>query len=350
MSYSRSYRTDIKLRGTVKASFPASENGGTQTIEWQHIEPINIYVDVDTNPFDFSVTQCDERIDMLKAAVLSMNTAQVLSIKKVSQDVAKHVTDGFFDMVSSEISQQIADLLNKVNAKLSLMIEQDKAVVNMLEVMKRDYARLSSHYHDLFVNLDTELERRIHTLDKQSFNLSIEVMDKLLLESTLNAGSTQIIESSDMSSLQTLIAASAIKSKVNNLIEIAKQYLADDKKLSMSLVDIVDDLKIDRTTNVYLPLLIIGKNKISENEHKIDFIMPDNTPEAMKSELMKQVPEKIIDLNWSDIKPEEREKISEEYENLVNNEFSSKIGEQYARQRELMMKFIKGNIQSIYEK
>ena len=79
MSYSRSYRTDIKLRGTVKASFPASENGGTQTIEWQHIEPINIYVDVDTNPFDFSVTQCDERIDMLKAAVLSMNTAQVLS-------------------------------------------------------------------------------------------------------------------------------------------------------------------------------------------------------------------------------------------------------------------------------
>ena len=116
-------------------------------------------------------------------------------------------------MVSSEISQQIADLLNKVNSKMILMIEQKKAAANILEIMQRDYHRLSSHYQDIFENLDTELKRRIHTLDNQSFKLAEEVVDKLIMENTLNAGSSTIIESSDISNLQTILISSVLKIK-----------------------------------------------------------------------------------------------------------------------------------------
>ncbi len=350
MSYSRKYRTSISLRGTVRADFPASEKGGSQTIHWEHTEPINIDVDVDTDPFEYSISECDQRIDLLKAAVVGMNSAQVISIHESSRKIAHHVTDGFFGMVSSEISQQIADLLNKANAKLSLMLEQKKAAINILAVMKRDYERLSGHYHDLFENLDTELKRRIHALDKKSFELSSEVMSKLLLQSTLDAGSTQMVESSDVSGLQSLLAASAVKNKVNTLIDTSRKFLADDQKLAMSLVNITDEQKTEAKLNVYMPLLIVGKKKIPENAEQIEYIFPERASAAMKAELTRRIPKQANELHWSDIEARDRENITAEYERLVNEGYANQVGEKYVRQRKLMMEFIKTNLKYVYKK
>lgn len=347
MSYSRSYRTSIKIRERISVDYPASQNGGTQTITYEHVEPINIDVNVDTEPFDYSIVECDKQVDALNGAVISMKSAQVLSIHEVSYDIAKHVTDGFFNMVSSEISQQIADLLNKVNSKMILMIEQKKAAANILEIMQRDYHRLSSHYQDIFENLDTELKRRIHTLDNQSFKLAEEVVDKLIMENTLNAGSSTIIESSDISNLQTILISSVLKNKVNALIDSLRQYLIEEKKLSESLKDIVEDRKIDQVINIYLPLLIFEKTQIPNAENQFGVVVCDDIPEAIESEISKELPEYYSTLHWSNIKQEDRDRILLEYQDMINSEFSDKVGEEYTRQRELMMKFIQGNLQTI---
>ena len=350
MSYSRSYRTSITLRGTVTSSYPASEKGGTHTVHWEHTEPINIDVDVDTDPFDFSISECDQNVDILKTAVVGMSSAQVLTIHNSSRQIAHHVTDGFFGMVSSEISQQIADLLNTANAKLSLMLEQKKAATNILNVMKRDYARLSGHYRDLFENLDTELKRRIYVLDKKSFEMSVEIMSKLLLQSTLNAGSTQMVENSDVSGLQSLLTASAVKNKVNALIDTSRQFLADDQKLTISLANIADDNKIDAKVVVYMPLLIVGKKQIPENTEQIEYVTPENAPKAMKAEMTKKIAKHANELRWSDIETHDRESLATEYTRLVNESYADKVGERYMRQRELMMKFINTNLKSLYKK
>lgn len=350
MSYSRQYRTSITLRGTIRADYPASEKGGSHTITWEHTEPINIDVDVDTNPFEYSISECDQRIDLLKAAVVGMNSAQVVSIHESSRKIAHHVTDGFFGMVSSEISQQIADLLNKANAKLSLMLEQKKAAINILAVMKRDYERLSGHYHDLFENLDTELKRRIQALDKKSFELSSEVMSKLLLQRTLDAGSTQMVESSDVSGLQSLLAASAVKNKVNTLIDTSRRFLADDQKLAMSLVNIADEQKTDAKLNVYMPMLIVEKKKISDNTEQIEYLIPERASAAMKADITKSISKKANELHWSDIDAKDRDIITAEYQRLVNEGYANQVGEKFVRQRELMMQFIKNNMKYVYKK
>ena len=154
MSYRQRYNTSLTIRGRVSASYPASQNGGSHSVSYSHTEPITIDIDVDTNPFDHSINDCDQKLDILKLAVIGMNTAQIAAIKDSSRKVAKHVMDGFFGLVSSEISQQISDLMNQVSSKLALMIEQKKASENTLKTMQRDYARLARHYTKLFHNLE----------------------------------------------------------------------------------------------------------------------------------------------------------------------------------------------------
>lgn len=338
MSYTKSYRTSITIRGSETISYPASENGGSKTVNWQHTEPINVEIDVNTNPFDQSVSKCDQNLNILKGAVVAMNSAQVFSIKKASRNIAEHVTSGFFGMVRSELSQQVADLMNKVNSKLSLMIEQKKAATNILDVMRRDYNRLSGHYHDLFHNLDEELRRRIYTLDSPSFNLSIEVMDKLMFQNTLSEAATYSVESSDIGSTQTRISASAMRSKVNNMLSISRDYLADDRKLSHSLQYIIDDKSIGAKLNEYVPVIIVEKSQLNSPENQTDFLIPDETPANMLQGIQKSIKTKATKLKWHKSDSSQLKNIEAEYVKMINDDFSAKTGSKSLRQRDLMLK------------
>lgn len=295
-------------------------------------------IDVDTNPFDYSVNDCDEKIDILKGAVIGMNAAQVASITSSSRKVAKHVTDGFFGLVRSEISQQIADLMNRVSSKFALMIEQKKASENILKVMQRDYARLAGHYIELFHNLDEEILRRITSLDNFSFNLSTEIMHKLLFQSSLSQASSYAIESGEIGATQTLIAAAVIRSKVNGLLQTAHKFLLDDRILAQGMTDILDDAKTIQITNEHLPVLIVESSQYQNKGNETKYYIPDDTPQPMKASVEKSIKNKSKSLKWvTDISPE-RKIVEQEFYKLINDSFSNKSGEANLRQRDMMIK------------
>lgn len=338
MSYRQRYNTSITIRGSVNASYPASENGGSHSVSYSHTEPIDVEIDVDTNPFDHSVNDCDQKLDILKLAVIGMNTAQIAAIKDSSRKVAKHVMDGFFGLVSSEISQQVSDLMNKVSSKLALLLEQKKASENTLKVMQRDYARLAGHYTKLFHNLDEEIFSRVTALDSHSFNFSKEIMHKLLFQSSLSQASTYAIESGEIGGTQTLIGASVVRSKVNRLLQTAHKYIRDNRILAKGLIDILEETPTLQITNEHLPVLIVESSQYQNDGYETKYYIPDDTPQPMKASIEKSIKDKSESLKWTKKISPERKIVEQEFYKLINDSFSNKTGEAYSRQRDLMIK------------
>jgi phage-related minor tail protein len=336
MSYRQNYHFTLTIRGSVNASYPASQNGGSHTISYTHTEPIDVDVLVDTNPFDHSVGACDEQIGMLKGAVIAMKAAQVQSIKDSSHEVGKHVTDGFFSLVSSEITQQIADLLNQVNSKFALMIEQKKAAENILQVMERDYSRLAGHYRDLFRNLDEELQRRIQALDSNSFNLSGEIMHKLLFQSSLSQATTYAIEAGEIGNTQMMIASSVIRNKVGTLLGAAHSHIMEDRKLSQKLVDVLENQKLSEQTDLYLPVIIVEKDQLQSTTAETEYLTPDDAAPKLKERVHKAIVDKTKSMKWGQNKGPDHKLIEQEYLKLVNDTYGSRTGEDINRIKNMM--------------
>ena len=81
------------ISGTVSGSFryPASENGGTQSVSMQWSEGVEILVTVDDDPFQQSVAVCKNDVDLMTASVVATEAAQIASkaeaAKKISGEV-----------------------------------------------------------------------------------------------------------------------------------------------------------------------------------------------------------------------------------------------------------------------
>lgn len=338
MSYQQRYKTTLTLKGTIDARYPASEKGGTMRLEYTHTEPVTIDIDVDTTPFDYSIVDCDKRIGVLRKAVVEMNSAQVAAKIDSSRQVAKHVTEGFFGLVRYDISQQVADLLSNVNAKLALLIEQKKASENILNQMQQDYGRLSGHYIELFKTLDDELSRRITALDSNSFSLSSEVMHKLILQNILSQASIYAIESEELGEAQSLMAASLIRSKVNTFIEAVHKYLLDHNILTRGLTDILADESMAQITNEYLPVIVMENSPLNEQGRETRYFVPEGAPQTMKTSIEKLIGNKAKSLNWKQGGDPDQKNVETEYYKLINDTFQGTTEEACARQRDMMIR------------
>jgi hypothetical protein len=81
--------------------------------------PVDITIDVDTDPFDNSVSGVKRSVDVLTGAVVAMNAAQRAAIQRTTDEVAKSLIDGFFGTIKTEISQKLP--LSQTRARSALI-------------------------------------------------------------------------------------------------------------------------------------------------------------------------------------------------------------------------------------
>ena len=169
MSYTRSVRQTIYVHYHGSVSYPASQNGGTVSYSGTASEDVIVNVRVDTTPFDASSADCRTTVDGLTASVAATESAQVASIRSNSRRVGKTLIDGFFKTVRSEISQQINELKNNVEATLLKLQSDAQRCNDMQRQMEVDYNRKCDQYLRIFNELDNELRNRIQNLDQPTF-------------------------------------------------------------------------------------------------------------------------------------------------------------------------------------
>lgn len=239
MSYTRNYRETITVRGTktVSVSYPASQSGGSKTVvvDYREDVPVDVNIHVDTNSFDSSVEQCNTHVNLLTGAIVSTEAAQLVAIDQNARKVADTIVGGFFGYIRSEISQQITELSEGIDAQLMHLKELSKACVAKMKQMETDFSRISHRYVKIFEDLNNELSNRIRELDKPTFKLK-STLDEHHFRTTGNdMVGTVAVFGKEGSELNTRILAGIARKRAAQAIERAGAFLNQQRQVDATI-------------------------------------------------------------------------------------------------------------------
>ena len=239
MSYTRNYSETVykTVSKTVYYDYPASENGGSSSV-YVEIEaeiPVDVNIHVDTNPFDRSVEYCGDNVNLLTAAVVATEAAEIASIERNSKKVGSAIVGGFFSYIRSEISQQISELTLNIEAQLMHLKELAQSCLAKKKQMEVDYHRISSRYVKIFDDLNNEVSNRVFELDRPVFLFKKETDHHKVRTSDNDLVNTVAIFGLESSDLQSRVTASMAKKRALDTIMVTKLFLLQQKSLNSKI-------------------------------------------------------------------------------------------------------------------
>ena len=235
MSYTRRYTEKIAVKYSGSVRYPASQNGGTQQYSGIAYEEVDVVVEVDTGPFDKSVDNCNTNVNLLTGAVVATEAAQIASKKATSERIANTIVKGFFGLIRSEISQQIAELRQGIESQSMHLAELSKSLVDKKRQMEADFTRISSRYVKIFDDLNNELSNRVHELDKPTFLFCKELDNQHLRASCNDMVNTVAVFGKEGGQIESKIGASIVKKKAEDALKRVKTFLLQQKLLDSAI-------------------------------------------------------------------------------------------------------------------
>ena len=324
MSYNERYRAVVPYSGSVSISYPASKSGGARTAHYSGEIPIDVTINVNTRPFDGSVSRFNTSIDALTGSVVAMNAAQCAAIKQTASEVSASLIDGFFGTINTELSQQLQALDSAIKATFGLIAEQGKAVTEKKNQMEGDYNRISSRYVRLFADLDSECHKRIYALDKQSFTLSEKVQKQLLNESSHNMAAPNLLGIEEVSSLKTLVFISSINKRALEVLQTLHAYITQKSNINSLVNSLLFHEEIDGNLPLCIPVVWTESDMLESNMANHESFIPDFVDEQRKQPIAEKAESFCSGVSQSAWAAEEseREALNREFKALAESCFA----------------------------
>lgn len=342
MSYSRTYTGSVYYSGSVDVSYPASEHGGTTSASYSGSVPVSVNLYVDTSPFDASVRNCSGSVNALNGAVVAMNASQVASINDSAQKVSSHVISGFFNMIKSELSQNMAALAAKFKAVFELLTTNSSRVEKQQAVMQDDYSRISERYTKIFQNLDEELEKRIIALDKNVFEISKRVQSEQLNTETAKKVAQFLLGVNEDDILQQELLIANTKSKVLIAMNELSNNVVQQAIYSNQINKIVEEKTCNSQEQNFVPVIFIESSSFDSDSKNYD-CFASSTSENSVLQIQNSVKNYFLS-NPSEnqsLTEAEKTQIDDAFKLLAENEFGNANDEKSMRVYE-MIKNLKG--------
>lgn len=341
MSYSKTYHGTVHYSGTesYSQSYPASEHGGTihGTVHYSGEVPVSVNLYVDTNPFDSSASNCSDSVRNLNGAVVSMNAAQVASIAKSANEVADHVVTGFFNMISSELSQNMSALAAKFKAVYELLTTKSSTLEKQQLVMQDDYSRVSDRYNKIFQNLDEELEKRIVALDKNVFEISKRVQGEQLHTETSKKVTQFLLGVNEDEILQQQLTVACAKSRVQRAMDGLVANVVQETAYANKVKGIVFDKQCQSEQKNYIPVIYTESSNL--NSDMVDYNCYSNPTSSDSVQKINETVKSYFVSNFSDCNNEtELKQIDEAFSLIAEREFQDMKDEKSARVYEVLKK------------
>jgi len=325
MSYTRNYRERISIRysGSVGYNYPASKDGGSGTAHFDgtEYEDINVNINVDTAIFDNSVNSCNTNVNLLTGAVVATEAAQLVSIDKNSKKVASTIVSGFFGYIRSEISQQVAELSQNIDAQLMHLKELAQSCLAKKTQMEGDFNRISSRYVKIFDDLNNELSNRVHELDKPTFVFKKETDSQKKRAYENDLVNIAAIFGGESGNLNTKISASLTKKRALDTLNQSKVFLWQQKILNNTIQQSM--LNENANNQKFSPICFIEsnneKNQIGKSLFTPTFLSALQE-KTKKSEILDQFSQKSN--SWI--------AIPKEYKDNLNLYFNSELNKYYS--------------------
>jgi len=279
-------------------------------------ETVHIVIDVYDDPFNDSVAHCNKNVNLLTGAVVATETAQVASINKNSKKVADTIVDGFFSLIRSEISQQIAELSKDIDADLMYLRGMAKKCIEKQKQMETDYNRITSRYLKIFEDLNKELENRIFELNKPAFVFKNNSDNHANRTTENDLVSTVTVFGLEGGELQAKISASIAKKRTLNAINQANIFLWKQKKLQSMINQSMLNESISATK--YSPVCFLEtnneKSRTERNVYQANFL-----PEINSNVWI----DKFKNQNWTMAAKESKDHIQRYFNSEVSNAYNS---------------------------
>ena len=304
MSYSRTYTGYV--RGSTTVSYPASESGGTRTVDYE--EPVYITIDVDTTAFDLSVADCNGSVDGLTGAVVATEAAQVEAERVASKQIASSIVKGFFQYVGADLSQKIKELSSKCESLFfALMGHKDNCLAKTKQ-MQDDYNRISKRYSKIFEDLDKETISRIEVLDKPTFQFADTAQSLIDRSSDTDLLGISTISANENIKLETVLSCSHVKQQASILLSKANEYLQGTYRLSNAVRDMLYESRDGE--DILLPVLFVESVVNADNrETRILGTDAEYMPSGQK--VNSQLRSRFLsqDIEWSAMEDRDFEKV-----------------------------------------
>ncbi|MDR0712314.1 MAG: hypothetical protein LBF67_08245 [Prevotellaceae bacterium] len=314
MSYSRRHHEKIAIHYSGTVSYPASKSGGLKYYSGTTYEDIYVNIDVDTIPFDRSVNDCNSNVNLLTGAVVATEAAQIAAIDSNAKKVAGTIIEGFFKNIRFEISAQIMELRQKIDAHLMHLNELSKQLAAKKAQMETDYNRTSGRYNKIFEDLNNELSNRISALNKPAFAFK-QLADKHSQRTTDNdLVSAVAVTGVEGGHLQACISASITKKRAWDAINQANVFLTKQKRLQK----IINQSMLNENGNSgrFSPVCLLETGG-EKNQIERSIYQASGLPEMRVNE--------IADLlqtdQWVDIPKENMDKITQYLNAEVSNAY-----------------------------
>jgi len=317
MSYTRRYSETVSK--TVSVSYPKSDSGGNKSVTVEI--PVDVNIHIDTNPFDRSVANCGNNVNLLTAAVVATESAEIVSKEKNSSRVANTIIGGFFSYIRSEISQQVAELSQNVEAQLMHLKELAQSCLAKKKQMEGDYIRISGRYVKIFEDLNKELSNRILELDKPAFVFKKETDDQKIRTSDNDLVNTVTIFGRESGDLQSKISSSIAKKRAFDTLNKAKMFLLQQKNLNTTIQQCM--LSENVSNSFFSPICYLEVKNAGTQINKTIF-SPDSlaalSGKSKKDELGKGF--SSSSLTWKKISQEDQKNISLYFDNELHAKVS----------------------------
>lgn len=329
MSYTKKYNATVsdRISKRLQVSYSTNNEGilnsievvldnrshrfsgnGSKTVEINAELPVTVEIEVDTKPFDSSVSNCNSNVNLLTGAVVATEAAQIASIDKNSKKVANTVINGFFGYIKSEISQQISELTQNIDAQLMHLKELSDACVDKKRQMESDFLRISGRYTKIFDDLNSELSNRIHELDKPTFMFKKELDEQSERTTNNDMVNTVTVFGKEGGELQSKISASVAKKRALDTLYLAKNFLWQQKKLENTISKSMLNESVE--TAQYSPVCFIElcseNGQISKEMYSASYL--NNLNEGnLKTEIINKFSDPVN--NWTLISKDQADSI-----------------------------------------
>jgi hypothetical protein len=255
MSYSRSYSATISGTVSKSVSYPASQKGGSTdvSLDWQ--EDVEVTIFVDTSPFDDSVATIKQHVGALTGAMVATQSVHVAQKIKAARAISDSVTKGFFTVIGSNISQQMAEAKSKIDSLLLSLADLKQSLLKIHQQMGHDYARISERYGRIFEDLDKETQNRIGALDAALFRTRESLAQPA--ERTRGKGGSVVptIVGGENSQSQSAMVTGSIRARMNRLLGSAAAFLGAERQLAHGFQEILADEVDQGSPQQFLPVL-----------------------------------------------------------------------------------------------
>lgn len=341
MSYSRTYTGSVHYSGskTVRYTYPASEHGGSgsETVYYSGDIPVSVDLYVDTSPFDSSVADCSHSVRNLNGAVIAMNSAQVASIAKSANEVSSHVITGFFNMIGSELSQNMAALAAKFKAVFELITTKSTTLKKQQVLMQDDYGRISDRYTKIFQNLDEELEKRIVALDKNVFEISKRIQGEQLHSETSKKVTQFLIGVNEDEIIQQQLIIANAKSRVLKAMDELAENVVQETTYSKKIKKIVAEKACTSGEDNYIPVIYTESSNL--NSDMLDYNCYSNPTSRDSVNKINEVVKSYFVSNYSNMQSEnEKKQIDDAFTLIAEREFQDLKDEKSIRVYEVLKK------------